>query len=593
MTVSAEVIDLPSPAEPADTPGSPGVVVDSESKLAVQFGGTDIDLNQTRYTRYHLDADLRPDAVLILVPGFDGGAADFKILAEQLVPRTLEEQDLLVEVWAYDRRTDQLEDRDGSKLASRLGDPQVALDWYFGSELGLTLSPELDRRAVFYNTSSDIPFLANWTPLTFSRDIDVLVEKARRTTRQGNVFVGGHSAGTGFAARYAATDFNLTGTGAPQPGYAKLRGLVLFEGGGGSTAGDVPSEELLDRIEAKFDGGLYAAVRDGAPRCTDGTPCTVATEATDCGHLENPRCTPQAAAYAEVPGLLNPYVLASVEAAAIQGRNDPDSGQIILQVPQNGIPGNTAVARVPGLGGLNLLPQSTVYGGIGGFVDDDGPVASLASFVATSVGQRGPNVNGIQTWFDITENVPASAFTNNGPAPTSLPAKIWGIEQEPTRFDRFLTLLEGDTNFIDWYFPSSGLSVTAGLPLLDTSALSLDPPAGRGRRDIDNLTQAAAIDVPVACFGGSNGLTPVPGNYLSFARSIAPCRAPSCDGTTPRLVDATQPNPAFPTYGGVAGGFEVHISEGYSHVDIVTAEDGAGNQVITPLVAFLGRNSSR
>jgi hypothetical protein len=120
---------------------------------------------------------------------------------------------------------------------------------------------------------------------------------------------------------------------------------------------------------------------------------------------------------------------------------------------------------------------------------------------------------------------------------------------------------------------------------LDSSALSI----GRGRRDIENLTQAANIDVPVICFGGTNGLTAVPGSFTAFASSIGPCTAPSCTGA-PRVVSATNPNPAFPTFGGVAGGFEVHMSEGFSHVDIVSAEDGPDNDVIGPLSDFLDRN---
>lgn len=45
-------------------------------------------------------------------------------------------------------------------------------------------------------------------------------------------------------------------------------------------------------------------------------------------------------------------------------------------------------------------------------------------------------------------------------------------------------------------------------------------------------------------------------------------------------------------FGGVDGGFEVHMSEGYSHVDIVTADDDATNNVIRPLAEFMQRNAS-
>ena len=112
----------------------------------------------------------------------------------------------------------------------------------------------------------------------------------------------------------------------------------------------------------------------------------------------------------------------------------------------------------------------------------------------------------------------------------------------------------------------------------------------RGRRDIGNLTQAAGIDIPVLAVAGTNGLATVPGVWLPFARSIGPCAAPSCDGT-PRIVNATQPNAAFPTYGNVPGGFEVVVAEGFTHLDVLTAEDTEDNPIVPALTAFLARNS--
>jgi hypothetical protein len=428
-----------------------------------------------------------------------------------------------------------------------------------------------------------------------------------------NVFLGGHSAGTGFTARYAATDFDLTGVGPAKPGYAKLRGLVLLEGGGGSTGGAPLTADTLDRIEAKFDGGLFGAVRDDAARCVDGTtPCTIATEATACIGQVPPKCTLPTTAYSLLAGLLTPQILAAVEPAAIQGVSDPDSGQIILQVDQGGV-SNNAVAVVPELSTLGVLPQSTVFGGIGSFIDDDGFIAGLASFVATSVGAPGPEVGGLTTWQDISEAVPPLALPDNGPPPTSLPITRWGQEKEVTRFDRMLTtFFAGESNFTDWYYPSSGLSTTSVSGVctatvctvgnvgascstngncsqsvnLDSTALSV----GRGRRDIENLTQAANIDIPVVAFGGSNGSAPAPAAFLGFAQSIGTCTSTSCDGTA-RVVDALNPDPAFPTFGNVDGGFEVYISEGFAHVDVLTAEDDSNNNVIGPLVDFLKRNS--
>jgi pimeloyl-ACP methyl ester carboxylesterase len=613
-----ESIVVPNGVEPDETPGSPGVVV-TNPKLITQFGGTGFSLNNSKYTRWRLNGPVQtPDAILILVPGFGAGANNLRILAENLIPRVRDDHGLVVEVWGFHRRSDLLADRAGAILATASRNAQVALDWYYGAELGLTLHPDLvagpNRRAVFYDTSSDLPFLANWTSDVFSRDLDVVVELARATATNANVFLGGHSAGTGFTARYAATDFDATGLGPVEAGYTKLRGLVLLEGTGGSTAGASLTADSLDRIEAKFDGGLFGAVRDNAARCVDGaTPCTIATEATACVGQIPPKCTLPTSAYSAVAGL-SPRVTAAAEPLAIQALTDPNGGRAILKVDQSG-PGTAATDLVPELAILNLaLPaEYTAHGLIGSFLDDDGVGALLSPAVATSMGSAGPNVGGLITWNPVFDGSSGgSPMSFHGPAPTTLSTAVWGLEHEVTRIDRFDdTFIAGGNTASDWYYASSGLGVTsapgvcaAGICTagnvgavcttdagcaqainLDSTALSV----GRDRRDIVNLTQAGQIDIPVICFGGSNGLVPVPGLFVAFGASIAPCTAPSCTGAA-RVVDAALPSPAFPTFGNVAGGFEVHISEGFAHNDVVTAEDLPGNQVLAPLADFLARN---
>jgi pimeloyl-ACP methyl ester carboxylesterase len=625
VLVVQETVNIPSGAQPANTPGTSGVTV-TNPKLLTQFGGGLFSLNNARYTRHFLAGPpQQPDAILVLVPGFEGGAADFRILAQNLIARAKQQAGLVLEVWAFDRRTNQLEDSVGLDIAEEFLSPEIALDWLYGGELGLPLDPLLvagpNRRAIFYDTQADVPFMASWTNLVFSRDIDAVVTAARAAARNQNVFLGGHSAGTGFTARYASTDFNLTGVGPADPGYAKLRGLVLLEGGGGSTGGAFVSDDTLDRIEAKFDGGLFGAVRDNAPRCLDGvTPCTIATEATDCAGQVPPKCTPAAAAYAVVPGILNPRILTAGELSGLQAALDPNGGENIIRVDQ-GAPGNNAVAKVPDLATLSALPRATADGGLGEFLDDDGVVASIAPFVATSLGGPGPVIDGVMHWLDITQAAsfppcpgPGCLTPNNGPPPTMLasPSPKWGQEKEVTRMDRMSTnFYLGGTNFTDVYYPAAGPSVTSvsgvctagfcsvgnvGAPCsadtdcsqsinLDSSALSI----GRGRRDIENLTQAANINIPVIAFGGTNGLATVPGVYSAFGVSIGMCTAPSCNGT-PRVVDRLNPNPAFPTFGGVGGGFEVVMAEGFAHLDVVTAEDNADNPIPAALLAFLQRN---
>ena len=569
-------------------------------KLIEQFGSADFDLNNGRYTRYYLSdqADSQPDAILVLVPGFEGGASTFAVLAESLMRRAKGEASMVVEVWAVDRRSNQLEDTAGLDLAEQEQDPSLGLDFLFGEELGLemhpTLASELNRRAIFYNTAEDLAFMAQWTTLVHSQDIDAVVEAARSAARNANVFLGGHSAGTGFTARYAATDFNLDG-GNPAPGYEKLRGLVLLEGGGGSLPTEAPSENQLDQIEACFDGGLYEAVRSEEPRCIDGlTPCTAETKEDDCGAFDPTSCGP-VNAYSVLAGLLTPQVLAVSEVAALEGDLNGDTGISILQADQNGVEGNNAVEKVPELAALTALlgPEpATSVALIGLFLDDDGLAAATAGFVATSLGAIGPTVEGVRTWLNYGDEMPAGVLTDNGPAPTELAeAGIWGTEVETTDLEGHMmpSFYQGHTNFSDWYYPSSGLGVVSGLGL-DTTALSAPPPEGRGRTDIENITQARKVNIPVIAFGASNGGVAVPGRMLGYADSLAACSAPSCDGDTPRVVDRDQPSTAFPTFGDAAGGFEVFITEGYAHVDIVAAEHDEANNVIAPLVQFIERN---
>lgn len=600
VTLSQQTVDVASAAQPAYTPGSPGVVVDNP-RLLTQFDGADVDLNHGRYTRYFLSdrGERQPDAILVLVPGFEGGASNFLVLADKLLRRAREENSLTLEVWAVDRRSNQLEDTVGLDLAEELEDPDTGLNFLFGAELGLELSQPLvdgpNRRAVFYDKRADTAFMAQWTPLVHSQDIDAIVEKARDTALNGNVFLGGHSAGTGYTARYAATDFNLSG-GEPEPGYAKLRGLVLLEGGGSGNLDMPADEETLDLIEARFDGGLYGAVRDGAPRCIDGlTACTEETEAVDCAAFTNTQCVASTSAYSDAGGLVSPQLLAVSEVNALDAELNGDGVLSILQQDQNGEPGNSAMNMVPELVGLKLLLGSEPASSLnllGQFLDDDGAIARFASFVATSVGFPGPELDGIRTWLTGDDEMPTEALTDNGPPPTALEdIRRWGVEVEPSDLSGSMMPMfyRGQTNFSDWYYPSSGLGVVAELGL-DTTELSAPPPLGRGRSDIDNRTQGGLIDIPVIAFGGSNGLTPTPASWRRFAQAIGPCAAPACDGVTGRLVDADNPSPAFPTYGEAAGGFEVYISEGYAHLDVLSAEDDETNNVIAPLLAFVARN---
>ena len=571
--------------------------------LATQFGGVAFDLNRAAYTRFFAPGAGAPDAVLVTAPGFAGGAGSFKIFAENLIVRAQAAGQIRLEVWTTERRSNLLEDRAGVELAEATLDSNLALDWFFGAQMGLPLDPRLSRRAVFH-AGSDVAFMANWTPNVFAHDIDAVVDAARALPSAPAVFLGGHSLGTLFAGRYAATDLDA-GPGVV-PGFSKLAGLVLLEGGGGAVPATPPSSDQLDTVIAKADGGLYHAVKDGASRCVDGTPCTVdadcAAVALPPGAVTN-KCVAMVEAYtgANATGVvfINPQIQAAGDVAGMQGVLDGDG----LVAIQQDFGGGSAVFNVPGLGILRALPKSSAAAGVGFFLDDDfSPVSAFRASLGFSndganlilfglVSPQPSTVNPYRVWINSDQPQPVAATPNNGP-PTASLSQVWGQEKEVTNLNRFFPVLfSGEMDFGDWYFTSSGLSTTNELNPpsafggLDSTALSV----GRNRPDIENLTQAAAINIPVIAFGGSNGLVPTAAGYKAFATSIGTCTAPTCNGSTPRMV---ADDPISPTYGDVAGGFEVYISEGYAHIDVLTAEDDPShNHVLAPLLAFLTRNT--
>lgn len=562
--------ELASRAKAARTPGTPGVTLDPAGTVARQFGRTDVDLNRVRYTRYALAASsTRPvDAILVGIPGTLAASHSYLVLAENLVRRMWKDHGLVVELWGVDRRSVALQDMVGLQIAERERNAALGLDFLYGAELGLPLDAKLPRRAVFHD-HTDISFLADWTPQVHSHDIDAVVDAASQVARGGNVFLGGHSAGTGFVARYAATDFNFSGSGPVQPGFAKVKGLVLFEGPGGALSAAAPTDAQLDAVIAAAEGGLHAAVASGS----------------EPAFVSRPGLTPRVSAATEVSGM------------QIEFEGTLNGSQALLQADQLGIAGNNVYQR---LADFTQRPFPLTAGAsIGTFMDDDNLPRTV--FYSISMGYLGAaRADGLRIWLDNTDPLPAAALRDFGPMPAtvSLATPAWGKEVEATSLKRIARgFFQGDTTFSDWYYPSSGLLLgnaagSGGANLgLDTSALSLPvSQGGRGRADIVNQTQARRINIPVIAFGGSNGLTPVAGIWRGFAEAIAPCSARSCTAGTPRTSPGQPALVADRQYGGAAGGFEVFISEGYTHVDVLSADDNETNQVVRPLAAFIQRN---
>lgn len=165
--------------------------------------------------------------VLVMVPGQFGAAGDFRLVARDLVAAVPG-----VQVWAFDRREENLADRSGFTTADPVG---YYLDGRYRSQ---------DPAACGY--------VAGWGLARTLADLDTVVCAAARGGRR--VVLGGHSWGATTAMTYAAWDFD------GRPGHRGLSALVLVDGGvrGAFDGTGEPVHNTPDEVRqrlAAIDGG--------------------------------------------------------------------------------------------------------------------------------------------------------------------------------------------------------------------------------------------------------------------------------------------------------------------------------------------------
>ena len=163
--------------------------------------------------------------VLVLVPGTQGGAGDFSLVGPEIVKRVKG-----LQVWAYDRRSQALEDHSG--FAS--GNPDTAFKYYLGG-------------GGFVPASA--PFARDWGLKLALEDLRAVVKRARRGGRK--VILGGHSLGASTAVAYAAWDFK------GRPGFRDLSGLVLIDGGLLGTLAPPKLADVKQRVAALRQGDPF------------------------------------------------------------------------------------------------------------------------------------------------------------------------------------------------------------------------------------------------------------------------------------------------------------------------------------------------
>jgi pimeloyl-ACP methyl ester carboxylesterase len=188
-----------------------------------------------RVVRYRTEPAEPARAIVLLMPGFLGGAGSFEPLARAIV-RASKPGDAL-EAWAIDRRSNLLEDHHGLDVAEVRQDPEVALRYYVDGE------PVEGRTFEGFVTQGALPFAAEWGLETTIGDLRAIVEAVPADARRARVFLVGHSLGATIAEEYAAWDFD------GEPGYAGLAGLALVDGVARSEGAAAPPLTKDDYVE--------------------------------------------------------------------------------------------------------------------------------------------------------------------------------------------------------------------------------------------------------------------------------------------------------------------------------------------------------
>lgn len=213
LKIRREVFTVKAPAPPANPSNQ---------------SATPEALNAVQVVRYRVDgAQPKPArAIVVLMPGFLGGAGSFDALARAIVRRSTDSAPL--EAWAVDRRSNLLEDRRGIEAAVAKADANLLSGYYFAGQ-----AVDGERFAGF-KAQADVAFMSEWGVATALEDLRAVLALVPAAEQKGRVILAGHSLGAQLVAEYAAWDFAGT------PGFAQLAGLVLIDGVTGAEGAAAP-----------------------------------------------------------------------------------------------------------------------------------------------------------------------------------------------------------------------------------------------------------------------------------------------------------------------------------------------------------------
>ncbi len=217
-------------------------------------------LDYIPYLRYAVSgtSSTRANAVVVALSGLHAGNNGFDYFAKQLVSLAKADRGMNVEVWALDRRVNNLEDTTGLNEAERLGragDLQGAKGalngYYYGGKA-------IDGRTFqgFY-TNETASYLSEFGLRVAMEDIYTLIrtEFPNQETRRKRVYVAGDSLGAVMAADFACWDFDGNRTTTADIGYNNIAGVIALDAL--MTPNAVPINQDVLKVIADFLPGAF------------------------------------------------------------------------------------------------------------------------------------------------------------------------------------------------------------------------------------------------------------------------------------------------------------------------------------------------
>ena len=407
--------------------------------------------------------------VLVLMPGFLGGANDFNYLG----PRVVQRSHGSTAVWAVDRRSNALEDQTGLDAAEAAKDPDIAKNYYFhGAAVGgKTFAGFIDGKTISY--------AAEWGIKACIEDLDALISAAIKRYPHAAIFLGGHSLGGSIVPIYAAWNFG------DYSGFERLSGLILLEGAPNPQGPTViPKQTAYEQTGLAFGGSRTSvhSLRSGDPVVS-----------------LKPFVTTDLFVTAEILGMRVSSLVGTADALS------PDTDLI------------TSFFTL--LFGLQSVPAATNRAALGfGFDNDFEPLSFARVSMGEGIGPIGPNPNAAFLSGFVGPNDKLLAPIDPHATYDWKPALEQAVP-EPTDMETFAHILfAGPTNFIEWYFPAR-LTLDVGV----TANLNVQA-SGDWRKDLYGLevTENSRVDLPVFAVGGSKGLVPDLAAYDPYRASISP-----------------------------------------------------------------------